>query len=124
MQLSRHGLTIAVVERDDIVMLLLDGELDHASTPLLKRILSALEAQRVNRVWINAAGLTRIDADGIDALLEAQSRTRRLSREFLVRSPSSEVTLAFEERAGCEVLTLSSTETPRMRGPQQGEVAR
>lgn len=105
MQLSRHGLTIAVVERYDLVMLLLDGELDHASTPLLKRILSALEAQRVNRVWINVAGLTRIDADGIDALLDAQSRTRRLSREFLVRSPSYEVTLAFEERAGCDVLT-------------------
>jgi anti-anti-sigma regulatory factor len=101
MQVSRHGLTIVVVERGDLVILFLDGELDRVSTPLLVKMLSGLDRQHVDRVWVNVAGLSRIDAGGIDALLEARSRTNRFSREFLVRSPSCEVTLAFEERADC-----------------------
>ena len=104
MRVSRHGLTIAVVERGDLVMLFLDGELDRMSTPLLTKMLSGLDEQHFDRVWVNLAGLSHIDAGGIDALLEARSRTHRHSREFLVRSPSREVTLAFEERADCAKL--------------------
>jgi anti-anti-sigma regulatory factor len=104
MQVSRHGLTIALVERGDLMILFLDGSLDRMSTPLLENMLARLDEQHVEGVWVNLAGLSRIDEDGIDALLEARSRTHQLSREFLVRSPSSEVTLAFEERADCTEL--------------------
>jgi anti-anti-sigma regulatory factor len=102
MQVSQHGLTVA--ERGDLIILFRDGELDHMSTPLLVKMLSGLEGQHFDRVWVNLAGLSRIDLGGIDALLEARSRTHRLRRQFLVRSPSCEVALAFEKRADCAKL--------------------
>ena len=104
MRLRQHGLSIAVVERDDHVVLFLDGELDLGSTALLVRTVEALAHQPFARVWVSLAGVSRIDEDGIDALLEACERTQALDREFLVRSPSCEVTRALEERADCAVL--------------------
>jgi anti-anti-sigma regulatory factor len=104
MQVSGHALTIALVERGGLVILFLEGSLDRMSTPLLENMLARLDEQHVEGVWVNLAGLNRIDEDGIDALLEARSRTHQLRREFLVRSPSCEVTLAFEERADCTEL--------------------
>jgi anti-anti-sigma factor len=101
MRVSRHGLTVAVIERGDLITLFLEGELDHRATPLLKEVLAGLHERAAERVWVNVAGLSRIDEAGIDALLEAR---RRRSHRFLVRSPSSEVTSAFEARPECAEL--------------------
>jgi anti-anti-sigma regulatory factor len=104
MRVRQHGLTIAVVGRGDMVFVFLDGEFDAASTALLVRTLDGLAAQRFARLWVSLAGVTRIDAGGIDALLAARARTCAQRREFLIRSPSSEVVHSLEERADCASL--------------------
>jgi anti-anti-sigma regulatory factor len=104
MRVRQHGLTIAVVGRGDMVFVFLDGEFDAASTALLVRTLDGLAAQPFAGLWVSLAGVTRIDAVAIDALLAARARTCEQRREFLIRSPSSEVVRRLEARADCSSL--------------------
>jgi anti-anti-sigma factor len=90
MQIHGHGLSIALVWRDDVVVLLLGGNADHRSAPLLTRTLDALAPQHFTSVWVDLAGLEQLDAAGANALLEARERISARGHDFVIRSPSRE----------------------------------
>jgi anti-anti-sigma factor len=104
MRVEQHGLTIAVATRGELLVVFLDGTLDAESAAVLTKTLEGLARERFAQLWISLAGVTDIDAEAIDALLAARTRTRQQHREFLIRSPSSPVTHYLEGRADCAVL--------------------
>jgi anti-anti-sigma regulatory factor len=104
MRIEQHGLTIAVATRGELLVVFLDGTLNADSAAVLTTTLEGLGRQRFAQLWINLAGVTHIEAEAIDALLTARTRTRQQHRQFLIRSPSSPVTHTLEERADCAVL--------------------
>jgi anti-anti-sigma factor len=96
MHVHGHGLSIEVIWNDDLVALFLRGDLDQRSAPLLARTLDVLRDQRPGSVWVNVAGIERIDTAGAQILLEARQRARDRGCEFLIRSPSTTVGHALE----------------------------
>jgi anti-anti-sigma factor len=101
---DQQGLTIAVAAQAGVISVFLDGELDGASASLLVRTLEGLAAQRFVRLWVYLAGVSYIDVEAIVVLLTASALVREQRREFVVRSPLSEVARRFEQRADCAVL--------------------
>ena len=91
MHINGHGLSIAVVWRDDVVVLFLHGNADHRSARLLTRTIHALAGQRITSMWVDLAGVEQLDAAGANALLEARERIRADGHDFVIRSPSREV---------------------------------
>jgi anti-anti-sigma factor len=98
------GLSIAVTRSGDVVVLVLGGALDRRSARALTRVLDGLGAEESGSVWVDLAGVSRIDADGIHALARARRRASELDHEFLVRSPSTEVARLLELRGASELL--------------------
>ena len=91
MHINGHGLSIAVVWRDDVVVLFLHGNADHRSARLLSHTVHALARQRITSMWVDLAGVEQLDAAGANALLEARERVRADGHDFVIRSPSREV---------------------------------
>jgi anti-anti-sigma factor len=56
-------------EEDEVALLLLHGELDMAAVPLLEQEWRRVEERGKQVVALDLAGLTFIDASGLDALL-------------------------------------------------------
>jgi|tagenome__1003787_1003787.scaffolds.fasta_scaffold18674650_1 anti-anti-sigma factor len=104
MRVEQHDLTIAVATRGELLIVFLDGTFDATSAAVLTKTLEGLARQRFEQLWISLAGVTHIDAEAIDALLAARTRTRQQHRQFLIRSPSSAVTHYLEAHAACAVL--------------------
>jgi anti-sigma B factor antagonist len=67
-------LTIETRPADDVVIVVLRGEIDLASAGALERALHAAEAGQ-DRLVVDLGGLSFIDSTGIHVLLEAQRRT-------------------------------------------------
>jgi anti-anti-sigma factor len=99
------GLSIAVAQSGDVVRLFLGGALDRRSARALTRVLDGLGAEDPGSVWVDLAGVSRIDAVGIDALVRARWRASELGHEFLVRSPSADVARLLELRGASELLS-------------------
>jgi len=91
MHINGHGLSIAVVWRDDVVVVFLHGNADHRSARLLSHTVHALARQRITSMWVDLAGLEQLDAAGANALLQARERVRADGHDFVIRSPSREV---------------------------------
>ena len=91
MHINGHGLSIAVVWRDDVVVVFLHGNADHRSARLLTHTLHALARRRITSMWVDLAGVEQLDAAGANALLEARERIRADGHDFVIRSPSREV---------------------------------
>jgi anti-anti-sigma factor len=104
-----NGLSIAVTRCGDVVMLFLGGDLDLRSAQALGRVLERLGAKDSGSVWVELAGVSRIDAVGIQALLRARRRASKRGHEFLVRSPSTEVARLLELRGASQLLSPPST---------------
>jgi anti-anti-sigma factor len=99
------GLSIAVARSGDVVELFLGGALDRRSARALTRVLDGLDAQDPTSVWVDLAGVNRIDAAGIDALVRARQRASELGHELLVRSPSTDVARLLELRGASQLLS-------------------
>jgi anti-anti-sigma factor len=94
MRVTGHGLSIAVVWTGDIVVVFLEGKLDGHSAPLLVDTLERLVPQCGGGLWLELAGVDRIDAVGAAAIARVCRLSSELGRECLLRSPSSAVALA------------------------------
>jgi anti-anti-sigma factor len=66
---------IAVVETEDAVRLVLSGELDIATAPLLDAALAEAEAGSAARILVDIGGVPFIDSSGLRALIGAADRT-------------------------------------------------
>ena len=81
----------------DVTILTLSGELDLASTPILERELSAVEATRPRRVVIDLARVGFMDSTGLQALLRARERaSANGAHELLLRRGPHQVQRVFE----------------------------
>jgi anti-sigma B factor antagonist len=65
---------IAVVEADEAIRLVLSGELDIATAPLLDAALVAAEAGSAPRILLDIAGVPFIDSSGLRTLIAAADR--------------------------------------------------
>jgi anti-anti-sigma factor len=89
MHVHSDRLSIAVVWRDDVVVLFLAGTADRGSQRLLSRTLSALAGQAFSSMWVDLAGIERIDITAVRLLLAAREQVTARGHEFVIRSPST-----------------------------------
>ena len=94
MQIRGHGLSITFVWSADVVVLVFEGDIDCASAPLLATTVKALRVQHVKSVWLDLAGIERMDAVGAGAIFEARERLTQAGHELVIRSASTEAARA------------------------------
>lgn len=93
------------------------GALDARTAPHLKdRLVDVIDGQGNRQLVLELRGMTRIDATGFSAFLDAQRRMRKIGGQLVLSGPSSDVVHAFE-RAG---LDLVFTITPAWTHPARG----
>jgi anti-anti-sigma factor len=95
MRVHGHRLSIAVVWRDDVVVVFLFGTADRSSVRLLTRTARALAQQQFTSVWLDLAGIERIDPEAARVLLGIRHEVASQGHEFMIRSPSSEAARVF-----------------------------
>jgi anti-sigma B factor antagonist len=82
---------IEVVDRDDGMLVRVEGELDVATAPVLQEALIQVEASDAPVIAIDLTGVSFIDSTGLRALLEAHVRdTERADGERLQITGGSE----------------------------------
>jgi anti-anti-sigma factor len=78
-------------------VLILSGELDLASTPILERELAAVESAGARRILIDLAGVGFMDSTGLQALLRARERATADDRiQLTLRRGPHQVQRVFE----------------------------
>lgn len=79
-----HSANLAVSVRgvDGYAEVVLTGELDLLTAPMLRAQLAALILDGHRQVRVNASGLTFLDAAGVGSLVEAQQQFRALNGEL------------------------------------------
>jgi anti-sigma B factor antagonist len=82
-------LTIGRRSDADSVTLVLRGEVDIASAPMLEAALREVERSRPRRIVLDLAALDFVDSTGVHLLINAQERARAQRHELvLTRVPS------------------------------------
>lgn len=76
---------------DGVAIVSVAGELDPFSAPQLKRAVADAMQPGVSEVAVDLAGVTFIDARGLDSVLEAGDRVRESGRRFAVERRSMAV---------------------------------
>lgn len=89
-------LVIEKTHEQDAVVLVLAGELDLASAPMLERELRDAEATGLSRLVIDLAGLAFMDSTGLQALLRARERANNNSHQLSLRRAPHQVQRVFE----------------------------
>jgi anti-anti-sigma factor len=87
---ARVALTATELERGDRSALLLSGELDLASAPILDAALVRVSAQRARGLTLDLSQLTFIDASGLHVIVYANQLYKRLGYGFsLIPGPEA-----------------------------------
>lgn len=81
---AQDQLVIDVRHDKDRVVLVLRGELDLASAPLLQTEIQSSEVATATMVVLDLKQLDFIDSTGLRALLTSHKRSRELGQEFAV----------------------------------------
>jgi anti-anti-sigma factor len=89
-------LVIEKTHEENAVVLVLSGELDLASAPMLERELREAEATGPSRIVIDLAGLAFMDSTGLQALLRARERANSNSHQLALRRAPHQVQRVFE----------------------------
>jgi anti-sigma B factor antagonist len=89
-------LVIEKTQEHDAVVLVLSGELDLASAPMLERELREAEAAGPARVVIDLGGLAFMDSTGLQALLRARERANTNGHQLALRRAPHQVQRVFE----------------------------
>jgi anti-anti-sigma factor len=76
--------------------LVLSGELDLASRPLLDEALRCVEQRRISALVLDLGELTFMDSTGLHGVLTAKSLCARYGCEFVITRGSSQVQRLFE----------------------------
>jgi anti-anti-sigma factor len=80
------SLGVSVRGVDGYVEVVLIGELDVLTAPMLRAQLDALIVDGHRQVRVNASGLTFLDAAGVGSLVEAQQQLRALSGDLRLQN--------------------------------------
>ena len=89
-------LVIEKTQEENAVVLVLSGELDLASAPMLERELRDAEASGPSRLVIDLAGLAFMDSTGLQALLRARERANSNGHQLALRRAPHQVQRVFE----------------------------
>jgi anti-sigma B factor antagonist len=84
-------LGIALRREADRVVMILDGELDMASAPLLQRALEGAEIGPETMIVLDLQALQFIDSTGLRAVLSLRERCRERGQQFAVTRGSPQV---------------------------------
>jgi anti-sigma B factor antagonist len=94
--LTPGGLRVTTIREGASLVLVLTGELDLASVPMLERRLDASADAGVVRVVVDLRGLEFLDSSGLQLLLRAQAQLRGRRHELLLRPGARAVQQVFE----------------------------
>jgi anti-sigma B factor antagonist len=86
---------IDIVERDDDVILILDGEIDLATASLLEEQLVAVEAQHAASVIVDLDRVSFMDSTGLQVLI-AHTLSNRNGHQVRLTKGSPQVQRLFE----------------------------
>lgn len=90
--LSLGGLQVRWEQPDGTsAEVVLEGDLDNLSVPVLREALESLYAQDCFHIELNLAGLSFTDSSGLGAMVGAWRRCQREGGSLLVRNPSAGV---------------------------------
>ncbi len=77
-------LDVKVSERNGAAIVALAGELDISEVPDVEKKLKAVEQRRPSALVLDLRGLNFMDSSGLRVVLEADLRSRRDSRRFVL----------------------------------------
>ena len=87
---------IVVVEAGDTVRLVLSGELDIATAPLLDAAIRAAEAGAAASILLDIAGVPFIDSSGLRALISAADRAAADGGRIAITNAGPQAVRLFE----------------------------
>jgi anti-anti-sigma factor len=98
-------LTIETSTTGATTTLLVTGDLDPASAPILDDALeTALARDGVDEIVVDAAGLTFVDSSGLSALVNARTDAAEAGVRFVVENPTPLCTRLLEATGLAELL--------------------
>jgi anti-anti-sigma factor len=89
-------MTLRVLDREARRTLILSGELDLASRPLLDEALARVGQERIETLVLDLSGVSFMDSTGLHAVLVAKDLCARYRRELLFVRGSAQVQRLFE----------------------------
>ncbi len=99
-------MNINTTKEGDTVVIQVEGEVDMASSPLLReKVLSALEAPD-GTVAVDLNKVTYMDSSGVATLVEGLRASQRNGGEFVILSPSRPVHEVFKLTKLCTVFNI------------------
>ena len=80
--------SVSVIQEDDSLVVFLQGELDIATGPILRRAVGKLLSSHMKVVTLDLAALTFVDICGLRAILDVTRLVAGLDADFRLQSPS------------------------------------
>jgi anti-sigma B factor antagonist len=92
----RDGFTADLIRDRNGVVVVLAGELDVATAPVLRRRMDDLIAQGSAHIVIDCAGLSYVDSSGVAILVDSWERLDALDGSLVVRNATQMAVKVFE----------------------------
>ena len=90
------GLDIKLDQLDGAAVLVPQGDIDMASSPLLRSRLQEAESSRASRVVVDLTGVSYMDSSGVATLVEAMQVSRRAGQQLVLFGMQDRVRSIFE----------------------------
>ena len=108
---GERGLEVVRQVAGTRITLVLDGDLDVHSAPLVQEAVAAAVREGADDVVLDLRSVSFVDSSGLGALIACHKRTRRDSRRLVLRSPSHRVARLLAVTTLDRVLTVESDVT-------------
>ena len=99
-------LVISSDHEGDEARVVLEGELDLASSSQVEERLAGLQAERPARIVVDLSGLAFIDSTGLRTLIQADQRAREAGSEMILRPGDESIQRVFELTGALDVLNF------------------
>ncbi len=103
-------LTVTTERDGESATLILEGELDLASSEQVEEQLNELESARAKRIVIDLSALAFIDSTGLRTLIQADQRAREAGSELRLRPGDESIQRVFELTGALEILNFEGTD--------------
>ena len=104
---TSQGFAAEVDARNGVIRLVLSGELDMATAPILNDLLGDLEREAAEVIMVDLRDLNFIDSSGLEAFVKAYARSQLDGHRFLIIG-ESRITRRLFEITGTEFLLDAS----------------
>ncbi len=103
-------LTVTTEQDGETARLILEGELDLASSEQVDQHLNELEETPTKRIVIDLSALAFIDSTGLRTLIQADQRARDTGRELVLRPGDDSIQRVFELTGSLEILNFEGAD--------------